>query len=185
MMLNNVDLPQPDGPITARNSPGATVSETLSTAVSAPSGVSNRLVTRSTTRMASAGLLPAALWSRFNGVAAGMSSRSSRKVLLFGFPRHRGRHCRCVARFHAHVDHRHMPLFDGGDRLLERRFELLHSGQRPEAQGALAARDRRHVDIGVADALADPSVLHWPVADARHPLLVQLVIEERAVVGHH
>ena len=34
MMLNSVDLPQPDGPITPRNSPGATVSETLSTAVS-------------------------------------------------------------------------------------------------------------------------------------------------------
>ena len=34
MMLNSVDLPQPDGPITPTNSPGATDSETLSTAVS-------------------------------------------------------------------------------------------------------------------------------------------------------
>ena len=28
MMLNKVDLPQPDGPITERNSPGRTESET-------------------------------------------------------------------------------------------------------------------------------------------------------------
>ncbi len=55
MMLNKVDLPQPDGPITARNSPGATLNETLSTATSVPSGVSNRLEMSSTTRIASAG----------------------------------------------------------------------------------------------------------------------------------
>ena len=34
MTLNKVDLPQPDGPMTPRNSPGATLSETWSTAVS-------------------------------------------------------------------------------------------------------------------------------------------------------
>ena len=28
MTLNSVDLPQPDGPITARNSPGATLNDT-------------------------------------------------------------------------------------------------------------------------------------------------------------
>ena len=33
MMLNSVDLPQPDGPITERNSPGPTLNETSSTAV--------------------------------------------------------------------------------------------------------------------------------------------------------
>src|SRR5215510_5394638 len=53
MMLNRVDLPQPEGPITPRNSPGATESETPSTAVTTPSGVSNRLVMLSTTRMPS------------------------------------------------------------------------------------------------------------------------------------
>src|SRR5262245_6231579 len=53
MMLNRVDLPQPEGPITPTNSPGATVSETPSTAVTTPSGVSNRLVMLSTTRMPS------------------------------------------------------------------------------------------------------------------------------------
>jgi hypothetical protein len=53
MMLNKVDLPQPEGPITPRNSPGATESETPSTAMTTPSGVSNRLVILSTTRMPS------------------------------------------------------------------------------------------------------------------------------------
>src|SRR5260370_41633810 len=39
MILNKVDLPQPEGPITARTSPGRTLSETRSTAISGPSGV--------------------------------------------------------------------------------------------------------------------------------------------------
>src|SRR5215470_509817 len=64
MMLNRVDLPQPDGPITPRNSPGATESETPSTAVTTPSGVSNRLVMLSTTRMPS-------------GAAAGLDAADS------------------------------------------------------------------------------------------------------------
>src|SRR6266568_9517476 len=51
MILKSVDLPQPEGPITPTNSPGATESETSSTAVIAPSGVSNRLVMLSTARM--------------------------------------------------------------------------------------------------------------------------------------
>ena len=52
MMLNNVDLPQPDGPITARNSPGVTLNDTPSTAVSTPSGVVKRIETSSTTSSA-------------------------------------------------------------------------------------------------------------------------------------
>src|SRR5258708_20313964 len=51
MILNKVDLPQPEGPITARNSPGRTLSETRSIASSGPSGVSNCLTMSSTTRM--------------------------------------------------------------------------------------------------------------------------------------
>src|SRR5262245_61773542 len=54
IMLNRVDLPQPDGPITARNSPGATVNDMRSTATSGPSGVSKRFDTSSTTRIGSA-----------------------------------------------------------------------------------------------------------------------------------
>src|SRR5215831_8550120 len=57
MTLNKVDLPQPEGPITARNSPGRTLNETRSTATSGPSGVSNCLTMLSTTRIpASAGV---------------------------------------------------------------------------------------------------------------------------------
>ena len=33
MTLNSVDLPQPDGPITDKNSPGLTLNETSSTAM--------------------------------------------------------------------------------------------------------------------------------------------------------
>ena len=53
MTLNKVDLPQPDGPITERNSPGLTLNETSSTAMIGPSGVSKRTTMLSTTRMAS------------------------------------------------------------------------------------------------------------------------------------
>src|SRR5215510_11888173 len=67
MMLNRVDLPQPEGPITPRNSPGATDSETPSTAVMTPSGVSNRLVMLSTTRNPS-------------GTAAGLDAADSTVV---------------------------------------------------------------------------------------------------------
>src|SRR5215467_3449301 len=51
MMLKRVDLPQPEGPMTARNSPGLTLIETRSMASSGPSGVSNCLVTSLTTKM--------------------------------------------------------------------------------------------------------------------------------------
>ncbi len=51
MTLNRVDLPQPEGPITDRNSPGLTPKETSSTATIAPSAVSKRTMMSSTTRM--------------------------------------------------------------------------------------------------------------------------------------
>src|SRR5258705_4030886 len=53
MILKSVDLPQPEGPMMPTNWPGATESETPSTAVTTPSGVSNRLVMLSTARMPS------------------------------------------------------------------------------------------------------------------------------------
>ncbi len=58
MTLNSVDLPQPDGPITDRNSPGRTSNETSSTAVSTPSGVEKRIEMSSTRMMASVGSGP-------------------------------------------------------------------------------------------------------------------------------
>src|SRR5882757_6808135 len=71
MILKSVDLPQPEGPITPTNSPGATDSETPSTAMMAPSGLSNRLVMLSTARMASGAA--AGLDAADNTVAAAMA----------------------------------------------------------------------------------------------------------------
>src|ERR1043166_9619302 len=71
MILNRVDLPQPDGPITPTNSPGATERERPSTAVTTPSGVSKCLVMLSTTRMPSG--TAAALDAADGTVAAAMA----------------------------------------------------------------------------------------------------------------
>src|SRR5690242_12074467 len=48
MMLNSVDLPQPDGPMIDTNSPRATRNETSSTATTEPSAVAKRLTICST-----------------------------------------------------------------------------------------------------------------------------------------
>src|SRR5215475_3326430 len=85
MTLNKVDLPQPEGPMTARNSPGRTLSETRSTATSGPSGVSNRFTISSTTRIpASAGVCPPAAVDLGNVVALAiedLQSHNSRLLL--------------------------------------------------------------------------------------------------------
>ncbi len=73
MMLKSVDLPQPDGPITATNSPCFTSSETLSSACTTPRSVSKRLVMRSTSSK-----------GRAAAMAAGAASRS---VTLTASPR--------------------------------------------------------------------------------------------------
>ena len=53
-MLNNVDLPQPDGPMIDTNSPGATLNDISSTAITGPSRVTNCLCRPSTRSSASA-----------------------------------------------------------------------------------------------------------------------------------
>src|SRR5262249_23983873 len=68
MTLNSVDLPQPEGPITARNSPARTLSETWSRATSGPSGVSNCLMISSTTKIASSARLVAPAAPDFGNV---------------------------------------------------------------------------------------------------------------------
>src|SRR6185312_2596305 len=87
MMLNRVDLPQPDGPITPRNSPGATDSDTPSIAVTTPSGVSNRLLMLSTARIAAAGAVPRSVGT----ATAAMASRVPRPLWAHGPIAHRGR----------------------------------------------------------------------------------------------
>src|SRR5262249_27685556 len=75
MTLNKVDLPQPEGPITPTNSPGATLSETWSTAVRTPSGVSKRLTMSSTIRMAFA--------DAACGAAASIRSKGTAAIVPF------------------------------------------------------------------------------------------------------
>src|SRR5205823_1456594 len=41
------------------------------------------------------------------------------------------------------------------------------------------------IDVGIGDALADPTVLDRPIADSGNALLVQLVVEEGAVVADY
>src|SRR5215475_4567883 len=229
MILNNVDLPHPEGPITARNSPGRTLSETRSTAISGPSGVSNCLTMSSTTRTpASAGVrAPAA--SDFGVVATlairrnlfppvasisspacGGSRGPTPRALTRGdspltnpSPASEGRelsqpaslsrlplrHCtgiaRAVTRLDAHVDHRHFAVLHRRNRLLERRCQLVVLGDRSESPRALGAGQPRHVNLGVEHLLADPFVVDRPVAQDRHALLVNLIIVERTIVGHH
>ena len=48
---------------------------------------------------------------------------------------------------------------------------------------ALHPKERRDVDVWFGNALADPAVLNRPRPDAGDPLLVQLIVEERVVVG--
>ena len=55
MTLNKVDLPQPEGPITERNSPGLTLKEMSSTAVIGPSAVSKCTTILSTVKIAALG----------------------------------------------------------------------------------------------------------------------------------
>src|SRR5262245_30163909 len=86
MTLNRVDLPQPEGPITPTNSPGATLSETWSTAVSTPSGVSKRLTMSSTTRMGS----PRAVFG------APASTRSNGTAAIYSFPSPLPRRAACL-----------------------------------------------------------------------------------------
>ena len=54
-----------------------------------------------------------------------------------------------------------------------------------ERDGPLRLRQCREVDVRIGHALADPLVLDRPAAHAGDTLLVQLVIEERAIVRDH
>src|SRR5580692_11496283 len=101
MMLNKVDLPQPEGPITARNSPGATVNDTLSSAVTPASALPTRMTMSSTP--SSAGPLSAC--------GSGVTRLAVYTVAIFWLfgvlisgARHRLRHNRGIARLDSHID---------------------------------------------------------------------------------
>src|ERR1700675_706894 len=101
MMLNKVDLPQPDGPITARNSPGATVNDTLSSAVTPSSALPKRVTMSSTT--SSAGPL-SACGSGVTRFAVDTVAIVLPVGALISGARHRLRHARGIARLDADID---------------------------------------------------------------------------------
>src|SRR6516165_289775 len=144
--LNSVDLPQPDGPMTERNSPDLTLNDTLSTAVIGPSAVSNCTTTPSATSMAS-----------FDANGTGIGRLVARS----------GHHCgygRSVTRFDPDIDDGHSAGFDGSDCLFKCWSEFGDSGDRAEALSALRTRHAGEVNIGIRNTLTNPTVLNRPVA---------------------
>src|SRR4051794_1676363 len=164
--LNKVDLPQPDGPMIERNSPCRTLNETLSTAVTGPSGVSKRTDTSSAVRIVSVLTREGALWS-----------------ISLALAQHGAGHDRRVTRLDAHVDDGDRAVFHRGDGLLKHVRQIPDSVHRPECSGALRARHGGEIDVGLGYLLPDPAVLDRAAAHARDALLVQFIVEERAVVG--
>src|SRR5665647_3473746 len=134
MTLNRVDLPQPEGPITEKNSPGLTLKETSSTAVTGPSGVSKRTTMSFTVRMAS---------SICGAGAAAIGG------VLFALAGHGGGRCGSVARLDAHIDDGDSAGLDCRNGLGKDRLEIADRGHRAEALRALRAGDARQVDVGI------------------------------------
>src|SRR6516225_5053954 len=82
-----------------------------------------------------------------------------------------------------HVHDTDFTSADRGDRLTDRSYQLLWLLDRTDADATLTARHRREIDFGAGDRLPDPPVLDRPATLACDPLLVQLVVKEREVVG--
>src|SRR6185437_8782793 len=141
MTLNSVDFPQPDGPITERNSPGLTANDTWSTAVIVPSCVSKRLTMSSTTRIGSAAIVKLTGVTRTGSAAIGLA------------PRHFLRAGRAVARDDPRIDHGDAAALDHLDRLLQSLLQLAGVVARTKTFRALRSRDHRDVDVRIADAL--------------------------------
>src|SRR3954468_9775546 len=104
-------------------------------------------------------------------------------ALLFGPAQHRGCGDRRIAGFDPYIDNGHLTVLDRRDRLLECRHQIARVNDGVEPDGALRFPQRRAIDVRIRDALADPTVLDRAVADAGDALLVQFVVEERAVVA--
>src|SRR5919108_4689188 len=90
-------------------------------------------------------------------------------------------HGRVVARHHPYIDHAYRAVLHAVDAFLDRGMQLFQARHRADAHGALRARHRREVDVGLVDALPDPLVFHRPAALARDALLVHLVVVEGTV----
>src|SRR5262249_44281468 len=113
---------------------------------------------------------------RFRAIAA-------RASLFLGSPQHvRCGDCR-IAGLAPDIDHRHLARFDRADRHLDGWNQIagLHHGI--ESNRPLRPAEPRTIDVGIGNALADPAVLWWPIADAGDTLLMQLIVEERTIVA--
>src|ERR1700733_5745420 len=135
-MLNRVDLPQPDGPMTARNSPGATVNDTLSRAVTPSAALPKRRTMSSTTSRA---VPPSPCGSGVTRLLVDTAAMFWPMGVLISGARHRLRHDRGITRLDADIDHGDMAGVDFGNRLFQRRREIGRLGDRAEADGALGA----------------------------------------------
>src|SRR5205814_10026862 len=69
------------------------------------------------------------------------------------------------------------------NRLLEGRHEIPRLDHGSKADGALRPPERGAVDIGIRNPLPYPTVLRWAITYARDPLLMELIVEVRAVVA--
>src|ERR1700739_690653 len=138
MTLNKVDLPQPDGPITAKNSPGSTSKETWSRAMISPSVEAKHIARSSTTRIA--------------GPASGAAiTRSSVETLaIFGAiagsapgASHCSGHDGGIAGLDPHIDDGNLTGINRGNGFFKHRREIAGFGHRSESGGALGAAHGR------------------------------------------
>src|SRR5258708_30651038 len=108
-----------------------------------------------------------------------------RVSLLLRSAQHGRRGDRRIARLDPHIDHSDLTVLNRRDRLLECRHQIARVDDGVEPDGALRFTQRSAIDVRIRDALADPTVLDRPVADACDALLSEVVVEERAVVADH
>src|SRR5712691_3226755 len=80
-----------------------------------------------------------------------------------------------VAGEDAGVDDADVAVHHRAEAFLHGDSELLGLGHGADTFGALGDGHQREVHVGIADALADPLVLHRAAAGDRHALLVGLV----------
>src|SRR5580700_12032198 len=98
--------------------------------------------------------------------------------------RDRRRIDRRVSRLDPDIDDRDPATLDAIEPGTQGPEQLIRPTGRAETFGALAVRQRSEIGLRVGDALADPAVGDGAVALPRHPVLVQLVVEEGIIVGN-
>src|SRR3984885_12465627 len=122
-MFNKVDLPQPDGPITAKNSPGATSNVTLSSAVRPSSAAPKRIVMASTARIGGAAACTGIARSLVETTATGSSASGAC---------HRRGHGGGIAGLDPHIDDGDPAGIDCGDGLFQHAGKIARLGDRTE-----------------------------------------------------